>query len=348
MEIPPREWTRVCHVDDIPRRGGRALQLGSMMVAVFRTSHGSVMVMENRCPHKGGVLSEGIVTGNNVICPLHGWKIDMITGEAVRPDKGCVYVFPVDVRNGEVYVDTSELPCPGEITPLTDITGIYADSKRPKLGVRRAQPHDFTTHDFSGDIPVLAVEPPSPDTEESLQLEIVRADCDQRATINIEKLRRWFEPITLPTYITCLMFDFSSPVTWTGVRLMDVLERLEMSDDFLFASFYSWDTDETTEQDRFFETLNRDYVTDPRTMLVFEMNGKPLPKKHGGPLRLVVPFLQGYKSVKWLSLIKLCPQDEIGYKRLHGFITFPEFHPPAAMKHSDNARGGTDIEEAAS
>lgn len=331
-QIPPREWTRVCHIDDVPERGGRALKLGDLMIAIFRTSHGSIMVMENRCPHKGGVLSEGIVTGNKVICPLHGWKIDMITGEAVRPDKGCVHTFPVDVRNGEIYVDISEMPAPGGITPLVDITGVHADSKRPKLGVRRAQPHDFSLHDFSGDVPVLAVEPPSPDTEESLRLEITRDNSDAKITMTISDLKERFEAVTVPTYVTCLMFDFSSPVTWTGVRLMDVLESLGLSKDFMFASFFSWETTDTTEKDRFFETLNVDYVMDPRTLLVFEMNGQPLPKKHGGPLRLAVPFLQGYKSVKWLSLIKLCRHDEIGYKRLHGFITFPEFHPPAAKK----------------
>lgn len=332
-EIPPRQWTRVCHMDDVPERGGRAVTVGELTVAVFRTSHGSIMVMENRCPHKGGVLSEGIVTGNKVICPLHGWKIDMVTGEAMRPDKGCVHTYPVDVRKGEVYVDISETPAPGGITPLADITGVHADSKRPKLGARRAQPHDFRLHDFTGEVPVLAVEPPSPDTEESLRLEIFRDGGDDKITLKVADLKEQFERVTVPTYVTCLMFDFSSAVTWTGVRLADVLEGLGMTTDFLFASFYSWNTTDTTENERFFETLNVDYVMDPRTMLVFEMNGQPLPKNHGGPLRLVVPFLQGYKSVKWVSMIKLCKHDEIGYKRLHGFITFPEFHPPAARKN---------------
>src|SRR5262245_35035925 len=102
-----RQWTRVCAVDDIPQRGGRAMMLGDVNVAVFRTSHGGVMGMENRCPHKGGALSEGIVTGNQVICPLHGWRVDMVTGEAVKPDKGCVHVFPSFVQNGEVYIDVT-------------------------------------------------------------------------------------------------------------------------------------------------------------------------------------------------------------------------------------------------
>jgi len=330
VEIPQRQWTRICNVSDVPQRGGRALTVGEHTVAVFRTSHGSIMVLENRCPHKGGVLSEGIVTGNKVICPLHGWKVDMITGEAVRPDKGCVFTYPVDVRNGEVYIDISEMPPEGGITPLADITGVHPDSKRPKLGMRRAQPPDFSLHDFSGSVPVLAVEPPSPDTPESLELVIARDGASDQKVLKISDLKRKLEQVIVPTYVTCLMFDFATPVTWTGVRLQDVLELAGMTEDFLYGSFYSWDTRQTAENERFFETLNRDYVMDPRTMLVYEMNGEPLPKKHGGPLRLVVPFLQGYKSVKWLSLIKLCDHDEIGYKRLHGFITFPEFHPPAA------------------
>lgn len=310
------------------------MRFDDMDIAVFRTGHGGIMAMENRCPHKGGVLSEGIVTGSQVICPLHGWKIDLVTGEAVRPDKGCVHTFPVAVSNGEVYIDASETPPPGGITPLADITGVHPDSKRPKLGSRRAQPPDFTIHDFTGDIPALAVEPPSPESEESFTLEISRKGETESIVLKIADLRERFEVIQSATYVTCLMFDFSSPVTWTGVRLGDVLQSLDMADNFQFASLFSWDTDCTREGDRFFETLPRDYILDPRTLLAFELNGQPLPKKHGGPLRLAVPFLQGYKSVKWLTWIKLCQEDEIGYKRLHGFITFPEFHPPAAI-HRD-------------
>ena len=330
-----RQWTRVCSVDDIPQRGGRALQLGSMSVAVFRTSHGAVMAMENRCPHKGGVLSEGIITGNHVICPLHGWKIDMMTGEAARPDKGCVHVFPSIVQNGEVFIDVTEQPPPGGVTPLADITGVHPDSKRPKLGLRRVQQHDFSVHDFSGETPVLAVEPPSPDTQESVRLEISQAGDEKRIVLKLADLREQFEVVDSSTFVTCLMFDFCKPVVWKGVRVGDVLQSFGLEKEFQFASFFSWDTTGTPEKERFFETLPRDYVLDPRTLLAFEMNGEPLPKNHGGPLRLVAPFLQGYKSVKWLSWIKLCQEDEIGYKKKHGFIFFPEFHPPASIKRSE-------------
>src|SRR5690606_6915316 len=149
-----RHWTRICAVKDVPRRGGRALMMGAHNVALFRTNHDAVMAVENRCPHKGGLLSEGILTNNHVVCPLHGWKIDTITGEAVKPDKGCVHVYPTMVRNGDVYIDVTELPPPGGTVPLDEITGVHPDGKRPKLGVRRAQKPDFTTHDFSGEYPV--------------------------------------------------------------------------------------------------------------------------------------------------------------------------------------------------
>ncbi len=330
-----REWVRVCRVDDVPDRGGRAMKLGDDDVALFRTSHGAIMATQNKCPHKGGVLSEGIVTGNHVVCPLHGWKIDMITGEAARPDKGCVHVYPVLVKDGDVYIDVTELAPPGGVTPLADITGVHPDSKRPKLGVRRAQQPDFSIHDFNGEYPVLAVEPASPDTDETFQLQITRKGKEQMFALNMDDLKKRYEVVDSATFVTCLMFDFCKPVNWTGVRLADVLEDLDLVDDFQFASFFSWDTTQTREGDRFFETLPRDYVLDPRLLLAFEMNGEPLPKNHGGPLRMVAPFLQGYKSVKWLSWIKLCQEDEIGYKRLHGFITFPEFHPPAAIKRAE-------------
>jgi DMSO/TMAO reductase YedYZ molybdopterin-dependent catalytic subunit len=148
----------------------------------------------------------------------------------------------------------------------------------------------------------------------------------EKTSYSLEDLRKEFTVQEVPAHITCLMFNFTNPVTWTGIRLADILAKFEGQ--FNFASFYSWDTHETKEGDRFFETLPKNYVLDPRTLLAIGMNGGPLPKEHGGPLRLAAPFLQGYKSVKWLTDIRLTTEDEIGYKKLHGFIEFPEFNPP--------------------
>ena len=152
--LAPR-WVRVCARSEIPEGGGRLCTVGAIEVGVFRTSHGAILALVNRCPHKGGPLSEGIVTDHVVVCPLHGWKVDLVTGEAAAPDAGCVTRFPVDVRGEDVYLDASTLP--RERSPLCDVTGVHPDSGRPRLGRRRALPGDFAIMDFDRALPpVLA------------------------------------------------------------------------------------------------------------------------------------------------------------------------------------------------
>ncbi len=323
--IPGIQWTRVCNVKDIPVRGGRPVRIGELEVAIFRTSHEGILAVENRCPHKGGKLSEGIVTGLEVVCPLHNWKVNLVTGSVVAPDRGCVRRLPVNVRLGQVYISPLPEPAKACAPPIEELMGVHPDNKRPKLGRRRAEAHDFTTHDFDRPIPVLAVEPPSPATERDFRL---RISTDFSATdFSLGGLQSRYTTHSVPTHLACMMFGFTHPVTWEGIRLVDVLEDLGL-EGFEYGSFFSWDTDRTAEGERFFETLPAKYVLDERTLLAFGMNGEPLPKEHGGPLRLAVPFLQGYKSVKWLTWIKLGDRDEVGYKKIHGFIEFPEFYPP--------------------
>ncbi len=84
------EWIEIGQLDDIPRLGSRVVENGSEEIAVFRTADDTLFALRNRCPHKNGPLSEGIVHGNRVSCPLHNWNIDLESGEAVAPDKGCV------------------------------------------------------------------------------------------------------------------------------------------------------------------------------------------------------------------------------------------------------------------
>ena len=100
------EWVIICRVDDIPRLGARrvAREQGAA-VAVFRTADDGVFALLDRCPHKGGPLSQGIVFGERVACPLHNWSIELKSGEAVAPDVGCTKRFPVRVDAGEVFVD---------------------------------------------------------------------------------------------------------------------------------------------------------------------------------------------------------------------------------------------------
>ncbi|MEC0237205.1 nitrite reductase small subunit NirD [Paenibacillus kribbensis] len=97
---------RVANLSDIDLRGARTVRIRNIEVALFRLSDGSVHALENRCPHKGGRLSEGMICGLAVHCPLHDWKIDLSSGQVQEPDTGCVTAFPteIDRESGAVYI----------------------------------------------------------------------------------------------------------------------------------------------------------------------------------------------------------------------------------------------------
>ena len=104
------QWQVICRVDDIPVLGARVLQRpGQVAVAIFRNSENQVFALLDRCPHKGGPLSQGIVFGERVACPLHNWNIELQSGCAVAPDQGCTQSFAVKIDNGEVSLDLQEL-----------------------------------------------------------------------------------------------------------------------------------------------------------------------------------------------------------------------------------------------
>jgi nitrite reductase (NADH) small subunit len=104
------EWIPICRVDDIPVLGARrvAREQGAE-VAVFRAADDEVFALLDRCPHKGGPLSQGIVFGHSVACPLHNWTIELASGEARAPDVGCAARFAVRVVDGVVQLDAAEL-----------------------------------------------------------------------------------------------------------------------------------------------------------------------------------------------------------------------------------------------
>jgi nitrite reductase (NADH) small subunit len=104
------EWTAICSVEDIPVLGSRRVaRPRGMDVAVFRNGQDQVFALLDRCPHKGGPLSQGIVFGTSVACPLHNWTIGLDDGCAKAPDEGCAQRFSVKVEGGEVYLDAMEL-----------------------------------------------------------------------------------------------------------------------------------------------------------------------------------------------------------------------------------------------
>ncbi|MEI8158278.1 MAG: nitrite reductase small subunit NirD [Burkholderiales bacterium] len=104
------EWTPICRVEDIPVLGSRRVaRADGMDVAVFRNDTNEVFALLDRCPHKGGPLSQGIVFGTSVACPLHNWTIGLCTGQAEAPDEGCTPKFAVKVEGGQVSLNTVEL-----------------------------------------------------------------------------------------------------------------------------------------------------------------------------------------------------------------------------------------------
>lgn len=94
-------------LDDIPAQGARLVKTAQGCVAVFRTADDRVFALDDRCPHKGGPLSEGIVHGTSVTCPLHNWVFDMNTGQAQGADEGMVRTWPVKVQGGRILIDAS-------------------------------------------------------------------------------------------------------------------------------------------------------------------------------------------------------------------------------------------------
>ncbi|MDJ1156994.1 nitrite reductase small subunit NirD [Chelatococcus sp. SYSU_G07232] len=98
-------WVDIGPVDAIPKRGARTVRTPRREIAVFRTADDEIFALENRCPHRGGPLSEGIVHGRKVACPLHNWIIDLESGSATGADEGCADMIPVKVENGRVYLE---------------------------------------------------------------------------------------------------------------------------------------------------------------------------------------------------------------------------------------------------
>ena len=104
------EWKTVCRVEDIPVLGSRrVVRPQGAAVAVFRNDQDEVFALLDRCPHKGGPLSQGIVFGKSVACPLHNWTIGLADGCAKAPDEGCTPKFSVKVEAGVVHLDIDEL-----------------------------------------------------------------------------------------------------------------------------------------------------------------------------------------------------------------------------------------------
>jgi len=109
MTMMQDEWLDIGAVDDIPRRGARVVKSPVGDIAVFRAMDDAIFALEDRCPHKGGPLSQGIVQGHAVNCPLHNWLISLETGAAQGADEGCTRTIPVKLQNGRILLSMAAL-----------------------------------------------------------------------------------------------------------------------------------------------------------------------------------------------------------------------------------------------
>jgi nitrite reductase (NADH) small subunit len=101
---PKAAAVRVCTLEELPVGLGRAFEIAGRAVALFRTRKGGVFAVDNRCPHKGGPLAEGMLAGDAVVCPLHAFRFDLRSGDCDQPGACPVAAHQTEVRGGDVYV----------------------------------------------------------------------------------------------------------------------------------------------------------------------------------------------------------------------------------------------------
>lgn len=101
-------WLRITHAGNVPLREGRAVRLGSREIALFNLGQ-RFLAVDNRCPHEGGPLADGIVSGSAVVCPLHSWKVCLESGEIRKPRvHACLETYPTKVEDGIVFIQIAE------------------------------------------------------------------------------------------------------------------------------------------------------------------------------------------------------------------------------------------------
>jgi len=122
-------------LEAIPRRGARVLHARGRAIALFRTTDDRVYALEDRCPHKGGPLSQGIVHGHCVTCPLHDWIIDLESGEATGPDEGATARFPVRIEDGRILVAVDPEATDEASAPEADAAKADATTAQTKRSV---------------------------------------------------------------------------------------------------------------------------------------------------------------------------------------------------------------------
>jgi nitrite reductase (NADH) small subunit len=122
-----KQWVRITEMQNIPLREGRSVSVAGREIAIFNLGH-RFLAVDGRCPHKGGPLAEGIVTGTTVVCPLHAWKVDLESG-AVKNSASqvpCIGTFPTRMEEGVILIEV-----PVEPTTMQENPGASSEPDRP-------------------------------------------------------------------------------------------------------------------------------------------------------------------------------------------------------------------------
>jgi nitrite reductase (NADH) small subunit len=127
-----KKWVCITQVANIPLREGRSVRVGEREVAIFNLGD-RFLAVENRCPHRGGPLADGIVSHGLVVCPLHAWKVDLATGSVTNhPESSqCVKTFPIRVQSGLIFIELSS----AEYSQDRSVQGcVVSFAQQPSLG----------------------------------------------------------------------------------------------------------------------------------------------------------------------------------------------------------------------
>ena len=98
------QWLEITEVNEIPELGSRVIETDTVNIALFRGKEDKIFAIKDECPHKQGPLSQGIMHGDSVTCPLHNWKISLVSGEALGADEGCTNIYETKVEDGVIYL----------------------------------------------------------------------------------------------------------------------------------------------------------------------------------------------------------------------------------------------------
>ena len=118
-EATLNDWVDICALDEVPAPGTRRVRVGTARIALLRPAGDRVFALEDHCPHKGGPLSEGIVSHDRVACPLHGRCIELATGKMIAPDEGETRRFEVRVEAGRILLERTALRTLADAAPLS-------------------------------------------------------------------------------------------------------------------------------------------------------------------------------------------------------------------------------------